>query len=127
MTVAALKSGDMQIVISDEVAGPRFAHVQLSSAIGSASSRVHGLELAPFLVALAKLDETLKGQARLEGIEGDFRLDLKAGRLGHLDVEARISDLERSSDFYVSGQVEPGELSAFLRSCRSLELESVTC
>ena len=123
MTEAALQSGSMRSAISDETADRRFARVSLASELGTAASNVYGLDLPPFIAEVERLSRTLTGSASLEGIEGDFRLSLNAGKLGHVKIEARLSDIERSSDFYASGQTDQTHLPDFIRACRALELE----
>lgn len=125
MTEAAIQSGSVCVVISDEVPDSRYARVRLASDLGEAVSRVYALEVGAFLDDLVQLDRTLSGSAKLESLEGDFSLELTAQKLGHIGLNARLSNVERSSDFFVSGQTDQSCLPDFIRSCRALQFESI--
>ena len=125
MTEAAIQSGSVCVVISDEVPDRRYARVRLASDLGEAVSRVYALEVGAFLDDLGQLDRTLSGSAKLESLEGDFSLELTAQKLGHIGLNARLSNVERSSDFFVSGQTDQSCLPDFIRSCRALQFESI--
>ena len=125
MTDAVLESpGAFRLSISDEVEDACAARISLESSIGSAASRVHSLDLGAFLDALSRLHETLSGEAVFESLEGDFGLRFKAASQGQIAVVARLSDIDRSSDFHAEAIIDQTYLPDFIRAAGRLELES---
>ncbi len=125
MATVALSSGSFRLSISDEIGGGEYALIGLASEIGSAEARVYSLDLEGLVGELDRLVSRMRGDFHFESLEGDFGLKCTFKKLGHIEVDARLSDVGRSSDFYATTTIDQSYLPDFIASARSLNLTTV--
>lgn len=121
MTEATLSAPNaFRLSIQDEGEDEAYARVSLSSAIGSVSSRVYSLDLPELLSRLVELQGRLSGMVEFESLEAGFALKFCVLKLGHIKVEARLSDVGRETDFLTICRIDQSYLPAFIKAGRTL-------
>jgi len=123
MAVAKLHSHNgFQLAISDESADSFYALVKLSSVIGNTAKNIYELELRELVAELRQLHETMTGEANIESLEGDFIAKFSAKPLGHIQIDAEISEPDGPSLFRSTGNIDQSYLPTFITNLKKLDL-----
>jgi len=125
MATVVLSSGAFRLSISDEIGKGEYALISLASEIGSAAARVYSFDLDGLVGGLNRLISRMCGDFHFESLEGDFALKFNFKKLGHIEVDARLSDVGRSSYFHATTTIDQSYLPDFVASARSLNLTTV--
>ncbi len=97
------------------------AHCQASGAnVTAGGSILHLSELHGWLKSLEKMNATLQGSASLECMEPELGVAIKAGNLGHIEMEVNItpSHLEQQHRFIF--EIDQTYLPDLIEQCSSV-------
>ncbi len=79
---------------------------------------LHLSEIADWLVALEKMNETLSGEANLDTIEPEFKVKLKAESLGQITMDVEISPNQLTQQHRFEFELDQSYLNGVIESCR---------
>ena len=86
-------------------------------------STLRNEEIAAWLVALQKLNETLSGEANLETLEPELKVKLSAEQLGGILLEVEITPDQLTQRHYFEFELDQSYLNGLISSCRKILLE----
>lgn len=95
------------------------AHCGASGAsVWAEGAILHLSEIADWLVALEKLNQTLSGEANLDTIEPELNVKLKAVSLGQITMEVEISPDQLKERHSFEFEIDQSYLNGVIESCR---------
>ena len=77
-------------------------------------------EIAAWLVALEKLNETLSGEANLETLEPELKVKLSAAQLGGILLEVEITPDQFTQQHHFEFDLDQSYLNGLISSCRKI-------
>ncbi len=88
------------------------------ASVWTSGAILHLSEIADWLVALEKMNETLSGEANLDTIEPEFNVKLKAESLGQITMEVEISPNQLTQRHSFEFDLDQSYLNGVIESCR---------
>jgi len=79
-------------------------------------------EIADWLVALEKLNETISGEANLNTLESELSVKLKAEQLGGISIEVEITPDPFTQRHSFEFEIDQSYLNGLIASCRKVLL-----
>jgi hypothetical protein len=87
------------------------------ASVWTSGSIIHLSEIAYLAASSREMQKTLKGEAKLPCIEPNLYVTLKAGSLGHIKMEVRITPDNMSQDHKFIFEIDQSYLGPLITQC----------